>query len=239
MHRTALLTLLLFAALAVAHSYLAHSRAGDARPAAPIVSNADDRDRQLLPNPAGEAPAATQAADIATPNHDTNHRDMIATGAVLAPDLPASADAAIVLAEPVATAPSIPAFIAADGTIYAKANARLRSAPSTASEVVAKLAANAQLHATGRSTDGLWWQVPLGDQRIAYIHRDAVTTSRAPIKLLPVETEPVAMAADRPAPMPVQRRQGPLDLVNNAIDWVVDAATHPKGPAPKAVRTER
>jgi len=254
MHRTALLTLVLFAALALAHSYLARTRISDGSHAvamvspgvspavSPGVSNADDHDQQKLSSPGGDHRAPTEAADISTPNHDPHHLNLIETAAVPVTDRPASADAAIVRAEPVAAAPSIPAFVTADSTLYARANARLRTAPSTASEVVAKLAANVRLHATGRSTDGLWWQVPLGDQRTGYIHRDAVTTSRIPAQM-PAETSPAeaapAVVAAAPPMVPQQRRQGPLDLVNNAIDWLSDVAAHRKGPAPKIIRTER
>jgi hypothetical protein len=244
MHRVTQVALFLFAALLLA--YGAVTRTDGDEPRAPAPGNADRRDEPQLSEPAAKidppAPAApAEAADIATPNHDPHHLGAMQAAAAPAsaatPPGTTSADAETVRAEPVAAAPSAPVFVPADNTLYAKAYARLRAAPSTASDVMAKLAANAPLRATARSSDGLWWRVTLADRRIAYVHRDAVTEYQV-ATTLPATTAPVA-AASPPPPVPVRRDRGPLGFVDQAINWIANVASQSSGPPRKVIRAQR
>jgi uncharacterized caspase-like protein len=205
-----------------------------------LVANADT----------GTDSATIAIADASTPNHAPRHETLIRTAAV-AP-APAEAEAAEVkpaaaAAEPAVATPAIPAaaaptFLAADTALYAKSNARLRAAPSTGAVIVFKLVTNAPLRAIARSTDGAWWQVAMANGRTGYIHRDAVTDYRVATRL-PATTVPVSFAAAQPMPSaPGRRGQGPLGLVNEAMNWLAGAAgTAGTGaPAtPKITRSER
>jgi hypothetical protein len=197
-------------------------------------------------------PMPTDVAEVATPNHDPHHVSLVETVATPNHDMnrvPAESVAwnpVILRAEPEVAAPSAPAFVAADNMLYAKANARLRAGPSTAAGVVAKLAANAPLHAIARSTDGAWWQVSLAaplDQRgrTAYVHRDAVTKYRVVKTKPPTATAPAAapVAAASPQPVPARRSQSLLGLVDETMNWLADVAGRSDGSGPKIIRTER
>ncbi len=120
---------------------------------------------------------STEGGEVATPNHDPHHVSLMPTAAPV-PAESAAWTPVILRAEPEVAAPPAPTFVTADNMLYARANARLRAAPSTAAGVLAKLAANAPLRAIARSTDGAWWQVSLAGKRTAYVHRDAVTKYR-------------------------------------------------------------
>jgi hypothetical protein len=185
-------------------------------------------------------PLPADMAAVATPNHDPHHSKHIEN--VAAPAGIAAWNPVLLRAEPEAAAPSAPAFVAADTMLYARANARLRAEPNTASGVVTKLAANAPLRAIARSADGAWWQVSLAAAtdhhgRTGYVHRDAVTRYPVVAKTKPA-TAPVAAAAFQPAPAPTRRSQGPLGAVDEAMTWLVDMAAPFGGSAPKVIRTE-
>jgi SH3-like domain-containing protein len=182
-------------------------------------------------------PAGTTRGDGATPNHDPHHLVLVRTAVqaeTVAPPVGETANP-----QPAPKAAAVPTFVAAKNTLYAKANARLRAAPSTAADVVTKLAANAPLRAVARSTDGAWWQVALADGREGYVHRDAVTGYR-PAPILPTTTVPVAVAAPQRVPMSA-RPHGPLGFVNDAMNWLANAAGTAGSSVvgPKVVRTER
>jgi hypothetical protein len=185
---------------------------------------------------------------VATPNHDPQHGSLTAIVTAPLPAETAGWSPEILRAEPeVAASPAPPtnlAFVAADTVLYAKANARLRAAPSTAAGIVAKLADSAPLHAIARSTDGAWWQVALADQsgpdqpgRTGYVHRDAVTKYQVVKLTPPVTTAPVAAAY--PQPVSVRRNQGLLGAVDEAMNWLTDAAGRPQGATTKSLRAER
>jgi SH3-like domain-containing protein len=173
------------------------------------------------------------AADAPTPNHDPHHQVLMRTATAEAPaaETPET--------KPIVAAAAAPTFVAAKNALYAKANARLRAAPSTAGDVVAKLPANAPLRVLARSTDGAWWQVALADGRTGYVHRDAAAEVRATTRL-PSTTAAVAVATRQPAP--AGRSQGSLAFMSEAMNWLADKAgtTGTGAPSgPKVVRTER
>jgi Bacterial SH3 domain len=177
-------------------------------------------------------PMATEVGEVATPNHDPHHVRLIQAGAAPVPAETGAWNPVTLRAEPEVAGPS---FVAADTMLYARANARLRAAPSTAAAVVAKLAANAPLRAIARSTDGAWWQVSLADRRTGYVHQDAVTKYRMAKAKPMAATAPVAAASPQPAP--AQRSQGLLGLVDEAMNWLADVAG--RGSTPKIIRAER
>ncbi len=193
-------------------------------------------------------------ADAATPNHDPHHETLVRAAeqvpapateaAMLTPTLKpieglaADPDSGTTTAiKPVAVV-AVPIFVSAGNALHAKANARLRAAPSTGADVVAKLAANTPLRAMARSTDGAWWQVKLADGRTGYLHREAVTEYRLATKL-PVTTQPVRVATTQPVAMAPRAATGNLGFVDAAMTWLTNAAGGPGTSAPKAVRTER
>jgi hypothetical protein len=175
---------------------------------------------------------------VATPNHDPRRMDG------LSPDMASLAAEAIAanpepqLAGPEVAAPPAPSFIAADAMLLAKANARLRAAPSTAAGVLKKLAANAPLHAVARSSDGLWWRVALADKRVGYVHRDAVTRDLVARATAPASMPPTTVAAAS-SPPSARRAQGVLGYVNDAMNWLTDMAYRPSRPQPRVSRSER
>jgi hypothetical protein len=182
-------------------------------------------------------PAPMQVADAGTPNHDPHHLTLLRTAAVATPAQAPQVTAAAEVKPAIATL-SAPVFVAANDALYAKSGSRLRIAPSATADIVAKLAANVPLRAIARSTDGAWWQVALADGRTGYTHRDAVSEYRAAAKL-PATTSPAAFATTQP--VPVRRAQGSLGFVNEAMNWIANAAGTagtgaPSGP--KVVRTE-
>ncbi len=140
-------------------------------------------------------------------------------------------------AEPEPGTPSAPALIFTDTMLYAKESARVRAAPSMTADVLAQLDANAKLRASARSADGIWWRVPLGDGRIGYVHRAAVTSSLiAPAKPA-AASAPVVAAAPAQQPIPTRRNQGFLGYVDQTVNWFVDTAS--KGSPPTVMRPER
>jgi hypothetical protein len=135
-----------------------------------------------------------------------------------------------------------PAFVAADAALYAKGNARLRAAPSTDADVVTRLAADAPLRATARSTDGVWWRVSLTGGRSGYVNQAAVSQTR----LIQAQAQPTLVSAPvtTAAAQPVsaqpewkRRSQELFGYVDKSMSWLADQAGG--GPAPKVVRSER
>jgi uncharacterized protein YgiM (DUF1202 family) len=197
---------------------------------------------------------SAQLAEAATPNHDPYHlqrsqppaTEPVAVETAAAPDLldadPLDSMPSIALepvalrAEPEAGTPSVPALVFADMMLYAKDNARVRAAPNTTSDVLAKLDANVKLRATGRTADGAWWRVPLGDGRIGYVHQAAVTRDRVVMTNPSPAAVPLAAVAS-PQPLPARRSQGLRGYMDETMDWLADAAA--RGSPPSVIRTER
>jgi hypothetical protein len=178
----------------------------------------------------------TEVAEVATPNHDPHHVSLMPAAAAAIADGTTPWNTVLLWAEPKAAEPSAPVFVAADTMLYARANARLRAAPSTTAGVLAKLVASAPLRAIARSTDGVWWQVSFAGMRTGYVHRDAVTKYPL-VTAKPAATAPVAAASPESAPTP--SRQGLLGFADDAMNWLVDVVGQPHGTPPKVIRTER
>jgi len=173
-------------------------------------------------------PVRPQTAEsVATPNHDAHRLHPMPSFAL---------NPGALRAEPEAAAPPAPTFVGADTTLYARDSARLRAVPSTAGDVLTKLAADTPLRAVARSTDRAWWRVSLADGRIGYVHRTAVTQYRM-VKTAPLaERVPVAVVSS-PQPVSTGRRQGLLGYVDETMNWLADTAS--RGSAPTVARTER
>jgi hypothetical protein len=171
--------------------------------------------------------ALNPAEPVATPNHDAHRLHPMPSFAL---------NPGALRAEPEAAAPPAPTFVGTDTTLYARDSARLRAVPSTAGDVLTKLAADTPLRAVARSTDRAWWRVSLADGRIGYVHRTAVTQYRM-VKTEPLaEPAPVAVVSS-PQPVSAGRRQGLLGYVDETMNWLADTAS--RGSAPTVARTER
>ncbi len=166
------------------------------------------------------------AQTVATPNHDPNRVRPMPSFALNPESL---------RAQPEAAAGSAPVFVSADTMLYARDSARLRAAPSTAADILTKLAADAPLRAVARSIDRAWWRVSLADGRIGYVHRTAV--SRSPVaKTNPPAPAPIVAVAS-PQPVPASGSDSLLAYVDETMNWFADAAA--RGSPRSAVRTER
>jgi uncharacterized protein YgiM (DUF1202 family) len=194
------------------------------------------------PHPVGPPPSPT-AETVATQNHDPRDARPTPSFALNPVTLQATPEPAATSTAPPTAAPAAPStagFVGTDTMLYAKDNARLRAAPNTAAEVLAKLAADAPLRAVARSTDGAWWQVSLAGGRVGYVHRAAVTQTRV-VATKPTAAPTAVAAFASPQPVPA-RRSLSLGLrlpgsVDEAVDWFVDAAN--RGSAKTVIRTER
>jgi hypothetical protein len=247
MHPIMILAFVLLAAVALAPvSYFAFAPdamtvdLGSAHGGGVATPNHDPHHRvALMQRPAAEPVAADPVATEpvatetvvaeagATPNHDPHHLGPLPTFAL---------NPVILRVEPEPAAPSAPGFVAADTVLYAKDGARLRAAPDTAADILTKLAADASLRATARSTDGVWWRVSLADGRFGYVHRTAVSQDRV-VLTKPMDSEPAPVVAEAPAqPVSARRSQGLLGYVDDTMNWLADKAGH--GSAPAAIRTE-
>ncbi|GAB2176090.1 hypothetical protein DLREEDagr8_16480 [Dongia sp. agr-C8] len=192
-------------------------------------------------------PPAASAAAAATPNHDPRHArpvpsfalDPVTLAAGPEPVPPSTATFAAVPEPKPTLAPAgkpkpAPTFVQAEALLYAKGSARLRAAPSTKADVLARLAVNSPLQAVARSSDGAWWRVALGGGRLGYVHEAAVSKDR--VEAQPQTAAPTSVAAAT-QPAPTREDQGLLGYVDETMDWLADKAS--RGTAPKPVRPER
>jgi uncharacterized protein YgiM (DUF1202 family) len=116
-----------------------------------------------------------------------------------------------------------PVFVAMTRSLFAKSGSRLRAEPSKDASVVAKLPANAEIRAVGRSKDGAWYEVATTQGKTAYIHADAVSDFRA----APKPAKPFGSAAQTVsfAPQPVAttartRAKTGIGVVDQALNWL-------------------
>jgi uncharacterized protein YgiM (DUF1202 family) len=113
-----------------------------------------------------------------------------------------------------------PVFVALTRSLYAKSGSRLRAEPSKDASVVAKLPANAEIRAVGRSKDGAWYEVATRQGKTAYIHADAVSDFRAPPK---PSAPPAKSAAFAPQPVkaaPAAQSKTGIGMVDQALNWL-------------------
>ncbi|WP_395019024.1 caspase family protein [Dongia sp.] len=122
-----------------------------------------------------------------------------------------------------AEAGAAPAFVTQTRSLFAKPGSRLRAEPSKDAAILAKLPANAELHAVARSKDGAWWQVATRAGAIAYVHAEAVSDFRA-ARPLPAPRMPVAAAQQAAQPAAGKRAGTGIGLVDNALNWLEAAS---------------
>ena len=132
-----------------------------------------------------------------------------------------------------------PVFVAMTRSLFAKSGSRLRAEPSKDASVVAKLPANAEIHAVARSKDGAWYEVATQQGRTAYIHADAVSTYHAAKPKPPAAPVQTVSYAPKPvAKTPVAKSKTGIAVVDQALNWL--QTNSGKGqPAPDTVRASR
>ncbi len=115
-----------------------------------------------------------------------------------------------------------PVFVALTRSLFAKSGSRLRAEPSTDASVVAKLTANAEIRAVGRSQDGAWYEVATRQGKTAYIHADAVSDFRPAGKPKPaaMPVKPAAFAPQPVASAPRPKAQTGIGMVDQALKWL-------------------
>jgi len=128
-----------------------------------------------------------------------------------------------------------PVFVAVTRSLFAKSGSRLRAEPSKDASVVAKLPANAEIRAVGRSKDGDWYEVATKQGKTAYIHADAVTDFRPAVRPKP-STAPAKAASFAPQPVattPPTRAKTGIGVVDQALNWLQsnsDTSQQPQNP---------
>ena len=115
-----------------------------------------------------------------------------------------------------------PVFLAMTRSLFAKSGSRLRAEPSTASSVVAKLPANAEIHAVARSKDGTWYEVATKQGQTAFIHADAVTDFRAakPPKQSWASVQTVSYSPQPVVTGPVGKAKTGIGVIDQALNWL-------------------
>jgi hypothetical protein len=113
-----------------------------------------------------------------------------------------------------------PVFVALTRSLYAKPGSRLRAEPSKDASVVAKLPANAEIRAVGRSKDGAWYEVATRQGKTAYIHADAVSDFRAPPKPSAPPAKSAAFASQPVKAAPAAQSKTGIGMVDQALNWL-------------------
>jgi tetratricopeptide (TPR) repeat protein len=132
-------------------------------------------------------------------------------------------------------------FEAEDMTVYAKNGGQVRAAPSPQAPLIVKLETDADVHATGLSSDHRWWRVEVADGRIGYMHHSVVDDDPAaepePVTPLPATTEPAPrLPATTPPATPLPATTAPAtSLPATTIPATsLPATTAPATPRPAA-----
>lgn len=90
-----------------------------------------------------------------------------------------------------ALAPQV-AIVALNQTVYAKNDGRVRAAPDGKADIITQFPPNAEITATGQTSDRKWWRVALADGRVGYMHKSVVSEQ-------PFQTAAAAPAAEQQA----------------------------------------
>jgi uncharacterized protein YgiM (DUF1202 family) len=102
-------------------------------------------------------------------------------------------------------APAEVAIIALNQTLYAQGDGRVRAAPDGKASLITSFPQNTELTATGRTTDGKWWRIALGNGQVGFMHRSVV--SEQPLQ---------AAAPQQPAaPQPAVADTGSVVMMQN------------------------
>jgi carboxyl-terminal processing protease len=115
-----------------------------------------------------------------------------------------------------APAPAMVAMIALDQTVYAKGDGRVRAAPDAKAALITALPRNAEISATGRTTDGKWWRIAMPNGQVGYMHTTVVSEQPFQTASAPQPEQgqyaaqpPQTRGADALEPAPAQVQSAP------------------------------
>ncbi len=138
---------------------------------------------------------------------------------------PKQSDAA---AQTTVAKPAGASFIAQSQVVYAKDGGQVRAEPSAKAQMLSKLPTNAEVTASGISTDGKWWRVQLADGQIGYMHNSVVseqpvqTASAAPVQSQPAQ--PQTLGADAFVPVAAAEQQQSVPQGNDVAQQLLSQA---------------
>ncbi|HVT53676.1 MAG TPA: caspase family protein [Dongiaceae bacterium] len=95
--------------------------------------------------------------------------------------------------QPPAPAPEV-AIIALNQTVYATGDGRMRAAPDGRASLITSFPPNAELTATGRTSDGKWWRIALASGQVGYMHRSVVSEQPVQTAAAPQQAQPAVVA---------------------------------------------
>lgn len=127
-------------------------------------------------------------------------------------------------------------IVALSQTLYAQGDGRVRAAPDGKGQLITSFPQNAQVNATGRTTDGRWWRIDLGNGQVGYMHRSVV--SDQPVQTASVPQQQPAMAPQQTASdansivmmqggQPTQSNNPNVGVSPAQAQQMVDAAQNP------------
>jgi len=100
--------------------------------------------------------------------------------------------------QPQEAAAPVVAMIALNQTVYAKRDGRMRASPDGKAALVTSFPPNTELTATGRTSDGKWWRIALGDGQVGYMHQSVIAEQPFQTASAP-QAQPAAVAPQQPA----------------------------------------
>jgi hypothetical protein len=141
-----------------------------------------------------------------------------------------------------ALAPEV-AIIALNQTVYAKRDGRMRAAPDGKAALVTSFPPNTELTATGRTSDGKWWRIALGDGQVGYMHQSVVSeqpfqTAAAPAAVAPASTgaaDPNGIVMIDGGGQPTQSNNPNVGVSPQQAQQLVETAQNPQGAAGQAL----
>ncbi|WP_395020924.1 caspase family protein [Dongia sp.] len=117
-------------------------------------------------------------------------------------------------------------FILQSQTVYAKDGGQVRAEPSSKARMLSKLPTNAEVTASGISTDGKWWRVQLADGQTGYMHNSVV--SEQPVQMASAEpAQPAAtrtLSAEAFVPVATAEPQPPMPQGNDVAQQLLSQA---------------
>jgi tetratricopeptide (TPR) repeat protein len=143
--------------------------------------------------------SAPAAAPVQPPAQPAPAEPKTAEPAAVQPAAPEPATTEQTPPQPAATQPAAPkpaptpgmTFEAKNTTVYARDGGQVRAAPDPKAALVIKLKTNAEVQATGLSTDRRWWRVQVAGGQVGYMHHSVVGDRPETAAPLPA-TEPTA-----------------------------------------------
>ncbi|MES1151372.1 MAG: SH3 domain-containing protein, partial [Dongia sp.] len=143
--------------------------------------------------------------------------------------------------QPQAAAAPVVAMIALNQTVYAKRDGRMRAAPDGKATLITSFPPNTELTATGRTSDGKWWRIALGDGQVGYMHQSVVSEQPFQTASAPEAQQPAAVTPQQPATadssaivlmdggQPTQSSNPNVGVSPAQAQQLVNAAQNPQG----------